>query len=105
MTKREREQLRAMKGETKKLDRVADKYAEIALGLTQQKEVGYSEKSMKRKQDEIDGKEVRSKRGFKANRTKTRDWERVWCEFCKHPNPKTLMFCQLCDSALNRFKR
>ena len=33
MTKRERQQLRDAKGHKRKIDRVAEKYAEIALGI------------------------------------------------------------------------
>jgi len=115
MTKKEREQLREAKGELKKMDRVADRYAEIALGLNNKKhnEIGYSQKSMKKKAAEQkhgdldddkdkDGKPRVQK--FKARKLVTKDWERVWCEFCQHPNPKDLMFCQLCDSNLVRFK-
>ena len=110
MTKKERQQLREAKGETKKLDRVADRYAEIALGIKPKNDIGYSQKSMKRKAKENidnDNDNYNNKsrtKPFKARKIITKDWERVWCEFCKHPNPKNIMFCQLCDSNLNPFK-
>eukprot|EP01084_Bolivina_argentea_P290896 499806_1 len=106
MTKKERQQLREAKGETKKLDRVADRYAEIALGLNKKKSIGYSQKSIKKMMnDENTNNNKNSKvKRFKARKLITKDWERVWCEFCKHPNPKNLLFCQLCDSNLIPFK-
>mmetsp|Transcript_73949 Transcript_73949/g.66565 ORF Transcript_73949/g.66565 Transcript_73949/m.66565 type:complete len:138 (+) Transcript_73949:29-442(+) len=109
MTKRERQQLREAKGETKKLDRVADRYAEIALGIKPKHEIGYSRKSIMKKkaaiEDNDDNHNRKSKvKSFKARKLITKDWERIWCEFCKHPNPKNLMFCQLCDSNLKPFK-
>eukprot|EP01084_Bolivina_argentea_P084200 152347_1 len=103
MTKKERQQLREAKGETKKLDRVADRYAEIALGIHKKKDIGYSEKSMKRKADFINDKTSTDKprtKGFKARKIVTKDWERVWCEFCKDPNPNRLMFCHFCECML-----
>lgn len=105
MTKRERQQLREAKGETKKLDRVADRYAEIALGIAPKNDIGYSRKSIMKKKADIDNNEEngdsKSKvKPLKVRKMITKDWERIWCKFCKHPNPKNLMFCQLCDSNL-----
>ena len=114
MTKKERQQLREAKGEIKKLDRVADRYAEIALGIKPRNDIGYSTKSIMKKKADIKDKDNnhnnnnhnnKSKvKSFKARKLITKDWERIWCKFCKHPNPKNLMFCQLCDSNLVRFK-
>lgn len=123
MTKRERQQLREAKGRVKKIDKVAEKYAQIALGLntdsmigknSKRKKIGYknldkyiiNQKHMMSNKDSK-GEGMKSKysmtkkvKRFRMRRIVTKDWERVWCEFCNHPNPKTLMFCQLCDSTL-----
>ena len=103
MTKKERQQLREAKGQTKRLDKVADRYAAIALGIEQKNDIGYTQNSLRNKQNGDDDKKSKVK-PFKTRKNVTKDWERVWCEFCKHPNPKNLMFCQLCDSNLVAFK-
>merc|ERR1711971_475703 len=107
MTKKERQQLREAKGETKRMDKVADRYAAIALGIKPKAEIGYSQRGIKRKLAENDDNASadKSDKKFKERPIVTKDWERVWCEFCKHPNPKSIMFCQLCDSNLQLFRQ
>ena len=53
MTKKERQQLREAKGETKRLDKVANRYAEIALGIKPKADIGYSQKSINKKTKSI----------------------------------------------------
>ena len=100
MTKRERQQLRDAKGQKRKIDRVAEKYAEIALGIARKSD----ESTKKQFGYKVNNHNKRKIKPFKTRETKTMAWERKWCQFCKHPNPKNLVFCQLCDSNLPNFK-
>ena len=49
----------------------------------------------------VDKKKKTKPKDLKVKKIITQKWERKWCSLCKHPNPKTLLFCQLCDSNLD----